>query len=168
MILVRQESWEDYKDIEAMLLRADPSEKLALRANQFRTSEVFIPDLTLVATLDWRITAYMMLFRAFVESGNGKFEAPAVAIFAEDPAFSVEGAKSKLMQKAKEQVVRKGYSLMLALGDERQYQKYKFKKQKRIALGLADRDLPLMVCELTDGALDAVKGRVEFPDFVFA
>ena len=168
MVLIRQESWEDYKDIEGLLLRADKSGKLAVRANQFRTSGLFLPDLTLVATLDWRITAYLMLFRAFTESENGKFETPAVAVFAEDPVFPVKGAKEKLMQKTKEQAARKGYSLILALGDERQYQKYQYKKQNRITLALADQELPLMVCELTEGALETVNGIVEFPDFVFA
>ncbi len=83
-ITIRQESKEDYKGSEAIIEKAFKNEHYSDHKEHFlvarlRESDVFIPELSLVAELDGEIIGHIMLTKLSIENGATKNVSLALA-----------------------------------------------------------------------------------------
>ena len=176
-ILIRQETKDDYKHVHKVVEAAFKDEELSdhkehILVDKLRSSESFIPELSLVATeKNDQIVGHILLTRIKIidNSNNSKTShdsSLALAPVSVHPDYQGRGIGSKLIISAHTTAKELGYSSIILLGHEKYYPRFGYKILQSYGIKLPF-DVPPQNCmavELVDHALDSVQGLAEYDE----
>jgi predicted N-acetyltransferase YhbS len=168
-INIRQETEKDYKISEFVVEKAFKDEKYSDHKDQFlvaklRKSDVFVPELCLVAEVDEEIIAYIMLTKISIENGEKKYESLALAPVSVLPEYQSKGIGSKLINESLRIAKETGFKSVIVLGHDKYYPKFGFKPSSiwGIKAPFDVSDEFFMALELENGSLHGVTGTVVY------
>ncbi|MBD3184578.1 GNAT family N-acetyltransferase [Candidatus Poribacteria bacterium] len=164
-IVIRKEKEKDYKNIFKVNKLAFGQEDESRLVEQIRSTDNFIPDLSLVAEVDNNIVGYI-LFSKIKILGSSIFDTLALAPMAVLPKFQGLGIGSELIKEGMEKAKELGFNSIIVLGHKDYYPKYGFKKASgwKIKCPFEVPDEAFMAIELSDKALEDKAGIVVYPD----
>ncbi|MEK4510998.1 N-acetyltransferase [Paenibacillus anaericanus] len=175
-ITIRKEQLQDYKITEEVVQRAFADMEISDKKEQelvarIRQADVFIPELSLVATNenDTEIVGHILLSKIKIVSGIQSVESLALAPVAVLPEYQNKGVGKMLILKALQKAKELGYSSVVVLGHPRYYPKFGFKAASNwgIQAPFEVPDEAFMALELQEEALAGVTGIVEYPGVFF-
>jgi putative acetyltransferase len=165
-IIIRQENENDYSavyDLNAIAFGQNTESELV---ESLRKSKAFIPELSIVATLDSRIVGHILLTRIIIRDDTGKAHTSlALAPMAVHPALQRQGIGGQLIRYSLEKAKDLGYRSVIVLGHEHYYPKFGFKPAITWDI-FAPFEVPsnvFMGLELVANGLKNVKGTVRYP-----
>lgn len=169
-IIIRQEQPSDHKIVFNLIKSAFENEVYTDHKEQYlverlRKSDVFIPELSLVAERNGEIVGYILLTKLKIKDDNFEYDSLALAPVAVLPEYHNQGIGGLLINKAHEISRNLGHTSVILLGHAGYYPKFGYKLTKDFAIKLPF-DVPdenCMAIELTPDALKNVKGMVEYP-----
>ncbi|WP_210367280.1 N-acetyltransferase [Bacillus sp. REN3] len=164
---IRQEQSEDYKLTEQVVktafetAEATDGDEHNLVA-RLRKSDAFIPELSLVATLDEKIIGHVLLTK--IKIGDQQADSLALAPVSVLPEHQGKGVGKSLISEAIKEARKLGHSSIIVLGHPDYYPKFGFRKANEwgIKAPFEVPDEVFMALELKDGALHQVSGVVEY------
>lgn len=167
-IRIRPEHPQDILDIEAVNTAAFGQSNEAQLVNNLRkNNKHFIPELSLVATVNAEIVGHILLTtNKIVDTAGNEVESLSLAPMAVSPFLQKQGIGSRLVQHAIDKAKQLGYHSIIVLGHEKYYPKFGFKPASTFDIR-APFDVPdnvFMALELTMNALKNVTGMVRYPD----
>ncbi|MGG2066948.1 GNAT family N-acetyltransferase [Bacillus sp. S14(2024)] len=171
-ILIQQELIEDYNKTEEIVKRAFFNEEFSdkkehILVNRIRKSDAFIPDLSLVAfNQDKDIIGHILLSKIKIVDGDHAVDSLALAPVAVVPEQQKKGIGSHLIHAALKKAKELGYRSVIVLGHKEYYPKFGFQPTNLWNIQ-APFDVPAeiyMALELTDNALENVKGIVHYSE----
>lgn len=172
-VLIRQERKEDYDKVyevvKAAFACADHTnhdeQNLVVR---LRNSTAFVPDLSLVAEAEGEIVGHILFTRAVIRQGAREHETLALAPLAVAPDYQGKGIGGLLIEAGHRVARELGFKSALLVGHPTYYPRFGYRPAEKFGI-VTDLELPadvFMACELMEGALAGVQGRVEFaPEF---
>ncbi|MBL7704444.1 MAG: N-acetyltransferase [Taibaiella sp.] len=173
-ITIRQEQLSDHAIVFQLIAAAFRDEMYSDKREQFlvarlRNTEDFIPDLSLVAEVDGRIVAYILLTAIKIISTNEEIPSLALAPVAVLPVFQGKGLGAALIEKAHGIARDLGYQSVIVLGHEKYYPKFGYQPLHYFNLSLPFEAPPenCMAIELVPGALKGLDGKVVYPAAFF-
>ncbi|RUS46930.1 GNAT family N-acetyltransferase [Cohnella sp. AR92] len=170
-MIIRTENEREYQEVydlnyQAFGNREDES-KLVER---IRTSEGFVPELSLVAEMDDRIVGHLLLSEATVEDQEESHTVIVLAPIAVKPDMQARGIGSSLIQEGIKRCKDLGYELVLLIGHPSYYPRLGFQPARPFGLELLQFEVSddiFMVYEVKEGALLKMKGELKYPEAFF-
>ncbi|SHK14267.1 GNAT family N-acetyltransferase [Desulforamulus aeronauticus] len=168
-INIRQETEKDYKLSETVVEKAFKNEEHSDHKEQFlvarlRRSDLFIPELSLVAETSKEIIGHIMLTKLFIENERNRYESLALAPVSVLPEYQNRGIGSKLINKSIKIAKELGYKSVIVLGHDKYYPRFGFKPASSWGIK-APFDIPdevFMALELEDKSLNGITGTVAY------
>lgn len=169
---IRQEQVEDYEFTESVVKLAFADAEYSDNnehnlVSRIRKSNVFVPELSLVATDKdtSKILGHILLSKIKI----GEAESLALAPVSVLPEYQSKGVGRLLITEALKEAKELGYNSVVVLGHPDYYPKFGFKKASSwgIKAPFEVPDEAFMAIELRDNALDGVSGVVEYPSAFF-
>lgn len=164
-IEIRVELEKDHEDVFSLNKAAFEQENEARLVALLRKSEAFIPEFSLVATIEGRILGHILFTRILIRNENGKaFESLALAPMAVLPGHQKQGIGGKLIRAGLQKARELGYRSVIVLGHEDYYPKFGFEPAAKWNVK-APFDVPsnaFMAIELLENGLAGVEGTVEY------
>lgn len=172
--IIRQERKEDYRDTEEVVRRAFENETYSDQSEhtlvaKLRKSEVFVPDLSLVAVYEDKIIGHILLSKIWIDTEDKKVESLALAPISVLPEYQNKGVGRKLIQQALTIAEKLDFESVIVMGHEAYYPKFGFKKASHWGIQ-APFEIPdelLMAIELKDNSLDHVSGVIQYSNAFF-
>lgn len=169
-IKIRQETPKDYKAVFKLIEEAFENEALSDHSEQFlverlHKSDAFVPELSLVAEVEGKITGYILLTKLKIKNKKEEFGSLALAPVAVLPKYQKKEIGGMLINKAHEIAKKLGYKSVILLGHEKYYPRFGYLPVDKFGIKLPF-DAPkenCMAVELTENALSGVSGMVEYP-----
>ena len=169
-INVRQEKQSDHKAVFKLIEKAFEKEEFSDHKEQFlverlRTSEAFVPELSLVSEINHQIVGHILLTKIRITNKNQSYESLALAPVSVVPEFQKQGIGKILIETAHEKARKSGYKSVVLLGHEDYYPKFGYVQVDKFGIELPF-DVPkanCMVIELVENGLKGVHGMVEYP-----
>ena len=164
---IREENIKDYKSIYVLVKdafeTAEHSDKNEHNlVNNLRTSENYIPKLSLVAENKEKIIGHIMFTKLFIKNQKETIESLALAPLSVDPEYQKNGVGSKLILEGLSIAKTLGFKSVIVLGSEKYYPRFGFKKALDFGIK-APFDVPyenFMAMELEENALKGAYGNV--------
>lgn len=173
-ITIRQEQLSDHEIVFQLIAAAFRGEIYSDKKEQFlvarlRNTEGFIPDLSLVAEVEGRIAAYILLTAIKIVSAYEVIPSLALAPVAVLPLFQGKGLGAALIKKAHAIARGLGYQSVIVLGHEKYYPKFGYQPLHHFNLSLPFEAPPenCMAIELVPGALRGLDGKIIYPAAFF-
>lgn len=174
-IIIKQEQVKDYKITEKVVKCAfanaehsDKDEHNLVR--RIRNSNVFIPELSLVAINDNNEqVGYILLSKIKIKNEDQVVESLALAPVSVLPEYQNQGVGKLLISKALKKAKELRFHSVVVLGHPEYYPKFGFKKASTwgIKAPFEVPDEAFMAIELGENTLDKVSGVVEYPSVFF-
>ncbi|MBT8218504.1 MAG: N-acetyltransferase [Bacteroidia bacterium] len=171
MINIRQELPKDYTAVEAMIRQTYKKSELGYRGESLlvanlRTSDAFIPELSLVAELYGQIVGHILLVKIKISNANKSIDSLAFGPMSVDPSVQRSGIGSMLIQEAHQIAKTLGYDSIVLVGHEDYYPKFGYvpASQFGIKFPFEAPDAACMAIELVQGALAEADGVVVYPE----
>ncbi|COE53431.1 N-acetyltransferase [Staphylococcus warneri] len=172
--IIRQEREEDYRDTEEVVRKAFENETYSDQSEhtlvaKLRKSEVFVPDLSLVAVYEDKIIGHILLSKILIDTEDKKVESLALAPISVLPEYQNKGVGRKLIQQALTIAEKLDFESVIVMGHEAYYPKFGFKKASHWGIQ-APFEIPdelLMAIELKDNGLDHVSGVIQYSNAFF-
>jgi putative acetyltransferase len=172
MMVIRTESVKDFEEVYnlnflAFGYREDESQLV----ERIRNSDEFIPEISIVAEIGNEIVGHILLSKAVVEDKEESHEVIVLAPIAVKPNYQKQGIGSKLINEGLGKCKNLGFSIVLLIGHPEYYPKFGFKPARRFGLDLKQFVVPdevFMVCELSEGELQKIKGELKYPKSFFS
>ncbi len=127
--MIRQETTEDFREVYDLVKtafseadHADGNEQDLVSA--LRSSEAFIPELSLVAERDGQLAGHILFTKALV----GASEVIALAPLSVHPDFQRQGIGSALVREGHRIAKELGYPCVLVLGSNTYYQRFGYRE----------------------------------------
>ncbi|GAA0341950.1 N-acetyltransferase [Oceanobacillus oncorhynchi subsp. oncorhynchi] len=171
-INLRKEHPTDYQQTEALIEQAFRNEEMSdqqehLLVQRIRTSNAFIPELSIIAVNQQNNILGQILFSKITIENNEKTTASlALAPVSVHPDYQKQGIGSMLIKEGLEQAKAAGYPSVIVLGHADYYPRFGFKPASLWGIQ-APFDVPdeaFMALELTPGALKDVRGVVQYSE----
>lgn len=163
---IRQEQPEDHKavfQLNSLAFQQDGEARLveALRLN----SEVFVPELSLVALIDDKIVGHILFTKIKIIDGAQQTACLALAPVAVNPDFQNQGIGSQLIKNGLMKAKALGYTAVIVLGHEHYYPKFGFLPASKYGVRCPFEvpDEVFMALELVENGLKGVHGTVKYP-----
>lgn len=173
-IHIRQEKPSDYPFVFHLIEDAFLHEKYSDKREQFlverlRSTDGFIPHLSLVAEMDGKIVGYILLTEVKIATAQDEVTALALAPVAVLPAFQGKGIGAALIEKAHTVARDLGYQSVILLGHEQYYPKFGYQPLHDFGISLPFEAPPenCMALELVPDALKHKAGKVIYPAVFF-
>ncbi len=172
---IRQERPEDYEAVSRLIKDAFKSEQMSdhqehYLVSRLRQSEVFIPELSLVATQDnGLIVGHILLTQVGIETSSGTVPSLGVAPLSVLRRFQRQGIGGMLLRIAHIRALHLGYESSVLLGHKDYYPRFGYRKASDFGIRFPF-DVPdeyCMVKELRPGALSGVQGLVRYSPLFF-
>jgi len=166
-ITIRQETHYDFNEVfelNHLAFGQDNEAKLvdALRNNP----NVFVPELSIVATDNHKIVGHILFTKISVKDDNGNLnESLGLAPMAVSPEFQRSGIGGQLIRKGLEVAKDLGFKSVIVLGHEHYYPKFGFQPADKWKIK-APFDVPsnlFMAIELVTDGLKYISGTVVYP-----
>ncbi|ADY50975.1 GCN5-related N-acetyltransferase [Pseudopedobacter saltans DSM 12145] len=168
---IRKEKKGDFRVVFKLVQNAFRNEELSDHKEQYlverlRSSDAFIPELSLVAEEDSQIVGYILLTKInIIDAGSNMHVSLAMAPVAVLPEFQGKGIGTKLIRYAHDKAKELGFGSVVVLGHENYYPKFGYKLTKEFGIKLPF-EVPEANCiaiELTENSLKNVTGTVKYP-----
>lgn len=167
---IRKEESRDFKSVFELIRDAFEKEEMSDHQEQYlverlRSSDAFVPELSLVAEVDEKIVGYILLTKIKIIESEKVSEALALAPIAILPAYQGKGLGGQLIRYAHETASALGFGIVVLLGHENYYPKFGYEMAKKYGVKLPFEvpDENCMVIGLKENALQQVNGTVEYP-----
>lgn len=133
--------------------------------NRLRRADAFIPELSLVAELNGKIVAHIMLTRILIKNDNQSHSSLSLAPVSVHPALQGKGKGGSLIRKAHEVAISPGHKSIILIGHKDYYPRIGYKKASIFGVKLPFNvpDEYCMAIELVVGGLSGVNGIIEYP-----
>lgn len=171
MFTIRQEEEKDHQNVFQLIEEAFKSMKHSDHQEQFlverlRTSEAFIPELSLVAENEkGEIAGHILFTKLKIINGSETFESLALAPVSVKPKFQNQGIGGQLINSGHLTAKKLGFGSVILIGHETYYPKFGYKKTSNFGISFPF-DIPKengMALELTEDSLKNVKGIIQYP-----
>ena len=162
-MVIRAETVVDWPAIHHVNARAFGRDNEARLVDVLRTSAGFIAELSLVAVDAAHVVGHILFSRIDIRTAEGVVPALAVAPVAVLPEHQRRGVGSALIRYGLEECRRLGHRIVVVVGHPSYYPRFGFSSARAQGLEAPYPDPAFMVQELTPGALDGVRGTVEYP-----
>lgn len=168
-IIVRQETEQDYKITENIVKNAfenaeHSDNKEHVLVARLRKSDVFIPELSLIAENNSEILGHIMLTKLSINNNTNKYGSLALAPVSVLPEYQNKGIGSRLIAESIKIAKKLGYKSIIVLGHEKYYPKFGFRPASKwgIKPPFEVKEEAFMALELEDYSLFGVSGNVEY------
>ena len=163
---IRKEVASDFPDVYELNKASFGQESEPKLVELLRKSNAFIPELSLVATMNNKIVGHILFTKIKIKDDNGKeFDSLALAPMAVRPDLQKQGLGGKLIHYGLNKATELGYKSAIVLGHEHYYPKFGFVPTARWKIK-APFDVPtnvFMGIELVENGLVDVTGTVQYP-----
>ena len=124
---IRQENKADFIEVYEINTLAFGQENEAKLVNNLRESEAFVPELSLVATIDNKIVGHTLFSRiVIIDNNQNEFESLALAPIAVRPEFQQKGIGGQLIRAGLDKARELNFKSVIVLGHEYYYPKFGF------------------------------------------
>ncbi|WP_282122665.1 GNAT family N-acetyltransferase [Algibacter mikhailovii] len=169
-LTIRKENPDDFKTVFNLIEKAFENEPMSDHKEQFlverlRKSNVFVPDLSMVAIIENKIVGHILLTKLKIKNGQNEFDSLALAPVSVLPGYQGRGIGGMLIKEAHKKAKELGFHSVILLGHEKYYPKFGYKKANLFGIELPF-EVPkenCMAIELTENGLKNVSGTVEYP-----
>lgn len=164
-LTIRQEQSQDYAVVHQLNKEAFDQENEAKLVDALRSSESFIPELSLVAKLDKVIVGHILFTKIKIVEGTKVSESLALAPMAVAKSFQKQGIGGKLIKAGLKRAMELGYTSVIVLGHAEYYTRFGFEPTTKWNIR-APFDVPaevFMGIELIPNALTNSSGIVQYP-----
>ena len=169
-IFIRQEKLSDREEVFDVIQAAfkeveesDHSEGYLV--NRLRDSSSFIPELSLVAEIESKIVAHILISKVEIVSDTEIFSVLSLAPVSVLPAYQSCGIGSRLINRAHQIANSLGYNSIVLIGHKDYYPRFGYQPAKRFGITFPF-DIPspfCLACELQPNALEGISGTVRYP-----
>lgn len=168
-ILIRQEKERDHevteKVVESAFVDVEQSDhKEHILVKKLRGSDIFIPELSLVAEIEGKIVGHAMLTKLMIENEECSHSSLALAPVSVLPEYQNKGIGSKLIEESLKLAKEMGFNSVIVLGHSNYYTKFGFKPASiwGIKAPFEVMDEAFIALELGTGGLKGVRGTVVY------
>lgn len=167
--MIRTEEKQDFIQVEQLLKDAFKSEAEPRLVERIRTSEEFIPELSIVSESesDGHITGHIMLSLGEVVDDDQSYRVACLAPLAVEPALQRKGIGGALIKEALNRCKQFNIPLVFLIGHPSYYPRFGFVKAGHHGFQLKQFEVPeevFMVYEIEDGALGRFNGELRYSD----
>ena len=164
-LLIRPESKADIDAIRKLNKRAFKGKNESKLVDAIRESDYFNQALSLVAVKDGKVVGHILFTPVKIKDLNSATPALALAPMAVLPEFQKQGIGAALVKHGLGECRRSGHKIIVVVGHPEYYPRFGFVKAggKGLELPFEAADEVFMALELAPGALDGVRGTVEYP-----
>lgn len=167
---IRQETYADHTYTEDVIERAFKDEIHSDQTehhlvSRLRSTEAFIPELSLIAEIDNQIVGHILFTKIKVVDTKQHTEILALAPVSVLPAYQRRGVGSALIQYGHQIARALGYIAIALIGHDAYYPRFGYLKADTFDIQFPF-DAPVencMIVELRLGALSNVQGMIEYP-----
>lgn len=166
-MLIRKEEDTDYLAITEVNDHAFGQENEGRLVVNLRMHSDFVPELSLVAEVDGRVVGHILFFPIRIVDDGKEYDSLSLAPMAVLPEFQKQGIGSALVKEGLSAAENLGYRSVIVLGHPEYYPRFGFKPASQWNIRPPFEDVPeeaFMAIELVEGALDNVRGVVEYPE----
>lgn len=164
-IIIRKEIPQDYTDVYAINKQAFEEEEEAKLVDKLRQSSAFIPELSLVATIDNNVVGHILFTKIkIVDKDKNEYESLALAPMAVKSELQKSGIGGKLIKKGLDKARELNFKSVIVLGHDKYYPKFGFEPTTKWGIS-APYDVPanvFMALELVKNGLKNVSGVVQY------
>ena len=163
---IRQEIKDDIKEIYEINTLAFGRENEAKLVDLLRDGDTFVPELSLVATIDNKIVGHILFTKIKIaDDKQNEFDSLALAPMAVKPDIQKNGIGGQLIRAGLDKARELNFKSVIVLGHEHYYPKFGFVPTNRWNIK-SPFDVPtnvFMGIELMEGGLKTVSGTVKYP-----
>lgn len=168
---IRTEVEKDYNTVYELIQNAFENEEYSDHKEHYlverlRSSEAFVPELSLIAEVNNQIVGYILLTKInIIDANTNSYTSLALAPVAVLRMFQGKGIGGKLIETAHRKAKDLGFSSVVLLGHENYYPRFGYKLTKEFGIKLPF-DVPeanCMAIELNENSLKNVNGIVQYP-----
>jgi len=168
-IIIRQESAEDYEEIDTITRRAfgQSGELVAELVNLIRKSPNYIPALSLVAEKEKKIVGHIMLSHLNLDDNGTVRSVVTLSPISVKPEEQKKGIGSSLIKTAIKKTDALGEPFIILEGNPNYYSRFGFKPGKDFGISIApphwapDAALILPLSKYNQ----AIKGKIIYPPY---
>jgi len=165
-VKIKQEIESDYSNVYELNRTAFEQESEPKLIELLRTSDAFIPELSLIATIDNNLVGHILFTKIIIKDDNGnEFNSLALAPMAVKPDLQKKGIGGQLIRYGLGKAKELGYKSIIVLGHEQYYPKFGFVSTEKWNIK-APFDVPknvFMGIELVKNGLTGITGTVQYP-----
>jgi putative acetyltransferase len=164
-VIIRTEVQGDLASVRKLNKRAFGGKGESRLVDALRGSSAFIPALSLVAEKEGKVVGHILFSLIRIKDGDSATPALALAPMAVLPEYQNEGIGTGLVKRGLEEAGKLGHKIVVLVGHPEYYPRFGFVKagEKGLKLPFEASDEVFMVLELVPGALNGVRGEVEYP-----
>ena len=163
---IRQENKDDIKEIYEINTLAFGQENEAKLVDLLRDSDTFVPELSLVATIDNKIVGHILFTKIKIaDDKQNEFDSLALAPMAVKPDIQKNGIGGQLIRAGLDKARELNFKSVIVLGHEHYYPKFGFVPTNKWNIN-SPFEVPtnvFMGLELMEGGLKNVSGTVKYP-----
>ncbi|MDX2045230.1 MAG: N-acetyltransferase [Chitinophagaceae bacterium] len=163
---IRQENKDDIKEIYEVTTLAFGQENEAKLVDLLRDGDSFVPELSLVATIDNKIVGHILFTKIKItDDKQNEFDSLALAPMAVKPDIQKKGIGGQLIRAGLDKARELNFKSVIVLGHEHYYPKFGFVPANKWNIK-SPFDVPanvFMGLELMEGGLKNVSGTVKYP-----
>lgn len=165
MIRIRAERSGDQKTIDQINDAAFNGDNESRLIDAIRNSELFVPELSLVAEADGELIGHILFSIVTIKSGENDVPTLALAPMAVVPEHQNKGVGSLLVEEGLKRAKDQGFVHAVVLGHPEFYPKFGFvpASTKGIESPFPVPDEVFMALEIKEGSLDQIKGKIVYP-----
>ncbi len=164
-IVIRQETQSDYKAVYRIIQSAFKQNSEANLVELLRYSEAFIPELSLISTLDSNVVGHILFTRIkIIKSDKNEAESLALAPLSVNPQNQNNGIGRQLVKYGLDKARELQYKSVIVLGHEHYYSKFGFvpASQWNIQSPYSVSNNRFMAIELVPRGLKNINGMVKY------
>ncbi len=164
-LFIRPELSNDYQSITELNVKAFGQPGEAKLVEDLRRNPQFIKGLSLVAVLDGKLLGHILFFPIIIRNTDKVYRSLALAPMAVLPDYQGRGIGSALVIAGIDEARAGKFGSVIVMGHRDYYPRFGFKKASQYGIfpPFVVPDDVFFALELQPGALERVKGIVEYP-----
>ena len=161
---IRQEEAHDFPAVYNLNSKAFKRKEEARLVDRLRLSEAFIPELSIVATVDNKAVGHILFSKIKIVDGDNEFDSLGLAPMAVTPELQRQRIGSQLIQYGLDRARELGFKSVIVLGHPDYYAKCGFIPTSRwlIKPPFNVPENSFMAMELVKDGLSGVSGTVRY------
>jgi len=166
-LIIRRETVEEFSQIHELVKVAFQTAKVSNGkeqdfVNHLRSSDNYIPELSLVAEENGKLIGHIMLTTTYIINGDNNVEALLLAPISVVFECRNRGVGSSLIKESFKLAKEMGYKSVFLVGDPAYYHRFGFKAAVNFGIKHS-HNIPeeyVMACELVPDALYGISGTI--------